>query len=575
MSKKPLIIINCGDEKATSPCCPIEMYCGKNSMSSLIQASKNQDIVDEYKRHMFHGPKADGYIPPRFNQLVDIYVLSAKWGLINAFGSPIKPYDNRLPTDPAGVEAYISDHKRATCKTLRELDIQSRTVYICLVNNYKKALFGMAGHLLEQVRDIYVSENHLGIGELRGRLSKVVRSIASGWVGSSSKYSYMDSTPIVFNSGASTASEISIYADDLSNVGSSLHYMNFKRGSKGIAALLNIVNKSCHLPFRNNIFIDNGFISNPNLNVGWVLDQYEKILSKCYNPNKVTIVLPDSLDPVSAIEILKVYKEQILRICSYYPRVVLPVHDVPTIAGLRAHVKGMLEQLDYHPALIAGVPCLNNRKYGYGKIEAILSIKNPKTDRPAFGGVHFLGLGKSIKRVKAYSRRLRIARVHDMASVSFDSNRANAIWGSKKAPTRRGTKIIAELESQIRLTPDQRESFTDITSQYDAKILKSLYCEKLNINSAPIALRLLNEHLPEKLRVRIDDENLTDDLLKRRVNQSIIPLMRATQWAELAKKSLLSELIELQLIEYNPSEAFNYYEKRRISFRKLSIRTSG
>lgn len=189
--------------------------------------------------------------------------------------------------------------------------------------------------------------------------------------------------------------------------------------------IVNIVNSTRR---NNKVFLDNGFISNPKLNANWIFSQYQEVTDKIYNPQNLSIVLPDSLDPETAVNILSTHKRQILELCDRYVRVILPIHDYGNSKEQRDYVHKMLEVLEFHPNITAGIPSLKARSYSLAKVQTILSVKKPDGTN-AFTGVHFLGLAKTKNTRVRYGRRLLIAQLMGMTEISFDSNRSQRALG--------------------------------------------------------------------------------------------------------------------------------------------------
>lgn len=100
-----------------------------------------------------------------------------------------------------------------------------RTVF--LSNNYLNAFTGLLGSDLSKVfknyDSYYVSEGHRGIGELRGRLKRVIKFELGEQEKSSQK-----SSPIFFHSGIANLSE-SAYLAASCAVGTSLSHTTSKK----------------------------------------------------------------------------------------------------------------------------------------------------------------------------------------------------------------------------------------------------------------------------------------------------------------------------------------------------------
>ncbi|MFL0824220.1 hypothetical protein [Vibrio parahaemolyticus] len=563
---KPLVIINCSDSKKNGTLKPLDLYNCKNTLANIIKSFS--DSLDEWSKDLFPGYR--GYIPPRIEDVIEVVIISAKHGLLLGGGDKIEPYDLQMPSTEKGLDEYVKKHKRQARATINALSIDKRPVYVCLTNRYKKAFFAMCGTQLSKVNNLYISEDHRGIGELRGRLNKVCKKIAKDFIYSSPYYRCYRNHPIVFTSGASCAQEMEVYtaSGSLSNIGTSLHYVNSHKNSKGAAFIKEVLKKHSGSTIKGHIFYDNGFVSNQNLDLKWVLREYNDFIDTIKTErHKLTIVLPDDLNPERAIEILESNKDEITALLDKWVRVVLPIHDVVTIKGIKSHASKMLQVLGWHPNITAGIPCLADRKYSLSKVEAILSLKNPD-GKQAFEGVHFFGLGKTEKRIKAFNSRLTIAQLYDMKTISYDANRANALWGNKAKNNRPGTKIETLLEEQLALPPAARSSFVSVSADYDIELVKDFYLNKIDLDNYLIATSLINDVLPKILKIDIyHNQVLSDEIVQRSVRAKLSSL-NSYHWSKISH-NIIHKLHDFNLINYRAIESINYFDKRKIVYSKL------
>lgn len=560
-NQKPLIIINCSKEKENFSCRPIDMYCGQRSISTIIRGKSNI-LYENYKYDLHAGAK--NYTLPKIEDIADIYILSAKLGLINAFGDVITPYNLELTEkniEEEGfvkVDDFIKSHKKATRTTLRSLNISNREVYVCMTGKYLGAFRKMTDSLLKDVSNLYVSEEIMGFGDLRGKVAKVCKTIARKFAEESPHFRVNHKPPVVFRSGITTAQEMDIYDHNNENIGSSLHYINT---SKPIHHLNHVI-KKLSKGRSNRVFLDNGFISNPNLEPSSVFSEYNKIIdliSVGYLGN-LSIVIPDNLDAESALELVTKHKEDILRLSKQWVRVILPIHALDTVKAMRKHVTSMLEALDWPENITAGIPSLRGREYSLGKVQGILSIKNPNGEL-AFSGVHFLGHGDSKGVRKRFQRRVMLAEVVGITDISFDSNRANALWGNVEENKLQGTKIINRFEQELKEPPLTRTlSSACITQKYDSRIVSDFYVNGLTLQNLAPALKVLNDRFPIISNLYCDSPEET--LSKAKAN---LRSVNQTTW-ELTSQRLLTDLIDFNLLSYDANSEFGYYDKRKISY---------
>jgi len=555
---KPLVIINCARGKANVASKPIDLYNDKNSLATIVRSK--EDILDSFTHNVLVGRRT-GYVPPRFSEIADVYVLSAEHGLVNAFGREIEPYDNELSEVDCENEGFVNEFQSKTRKILNELDISTRTVYVCMSAKYRRALFNMAGNELEAVKDLYVADGMNGIGDLRGRINRVCYKIAYDYMAQSEHYNVGPVIPTIFRSGNSSVQEIGIYHSNRNFIGTSLYYINSSKPSAHQQGLVDIA-QSTH---RNNkVFVDNGYISSKDINPDWVFAEYKLLLKKTWPSchQNLTFVIPDSLDPDGALEIIRKHKADIQELLSHYVRLVLPVHNWGTSPTVRKIVKSIFKELNWSKGIVAGVLCLKERELKFCQLQAILSLKSPDGEQ-LFSGVHFLGLGDSYRKEKAFKRRLTIATLFGFTDISYDSNRTNALFGSKEKNKRQCTKLENILDKELLVPTTLREVFTTpITMDYEKKIVKDFYYEGITKGNFTIAFDILNRSLPEKFRIRLYEVELKNQryefVRKCRTLSSRV-------WDSI-HQNVLEALYKKKLVAYNATDHFNYYEKRKLAY---------
>lgn len=410
---KPLLVIGCSEKKGTEAGRAMDLYQG--GMFSLLNA--NLEAIDDY---------------------FELLVVSAKFGLIEG-ETVIPPYNTRMgkASDSTSLDAYVKQHSASAIRLLKSYSHKERDIYVILSKDYLTAFNALLGEskdaIIKRYKSAYISESHRGIGELRGRLKRVINL--------EKHRSHFE--PVYFRSGVCNKSELAYLAAGES-VGSSLAYVNTSKNTALLATLLESTKTR-------DLFIDNGIISNKGDNVdsNWVFSQYLTIANSLpkKNARRLWFVIPDSPQSTTeAIAIVRRHAQEIKTLKSKV-NVILPIHKADNI---RLHAYNLMKELNFIGNVTVGIPCLTKKELDFAiplkDIDALLSMKNPRTQRPMFTGCHFLGMSEKTARSKLLPR-LKLAALHNM-TCTLDSCRTPALFGYNKTTPRIGKKLEIAFENK-------------------------------------------------------------------------------------------------------------------------------
>ncbi|ELP6119496.1 TPA: hypothetical protein I7730_00130 [Vibrio vulnificus] len=413
---KPVLVISCSDKKLDSKAPAFDIYDG--GIFKMLRANMSNPL-----------------------DFFEVLILSAEHGLLSA-DDIIEPYDKRMCSrnKEKDLTEYAEKHGDAAKKLLYKVSRQSRDVYVALSNDYLAAFDLMLGgeegvqKLLGRFQNHYISRGHTGIGDLRGRLTRIIKNVTTN-----------SQFPITnFRSGVANFPELGYLAAGC-DIGASLAHTNRAKGSDLLSALLNATNSS-------RLFLDNGIITMVNegkqIDTDWVFDEYEAIINslKPRQAKNVSIVVPDDVfDNQAALDIVHKYAPRIMKLAAKCD-VILPIHRSEDI---KKHAMSMMEALGYRKGIRLGVPCLTKKDLDFAlsvkDIDALLSLKNPKHDGVSlFEKAHFFGMSEATGKMKLQPRLL-IAKLHGI-DLSVDCCRTTAVFGKTKSGFRKGTVATMQIE---------------------------------------------------------------------------------------------------------------------------------
>lgn len=413
--KKPILVINCSAAKSAFPTSAFELYQG--GIYKMIRLNTSYKEVFE-----------------------EILILSAKHGLISG-SQVIEPYENRMVerSNTHAVSDFVQKHGRNARSLLKRYADDERDIFVLMTNDYLavfNAMVGSGNNPLLGFRYHYVSKGHRGIGELRGRVSRVLSYV---------KGDVPIHTPIFQRSGIANEEELGFVAANC-HIGTSLAHTNTATKTSLLKALLDA-------SFHRSLFIDNGLITmlgrGLTIDCRWVFDEYRKIIDslKPQQRRNVSIVIPDDIHSnTNAQKIVVDYRDDILYLAGKGCRVILPVHKS---IDIRSHANTMMKTLNYNKNVVLGVPCLAkselNLMLSTADIDALLSLTAEVrgVKRKVFMSVHYLGMSDASGKEKL-SSRLALCRLHGV-TVSLDCVRTTALYGRTKNGLRQGTRIEQEL----------------------------------------------------------------------------------------------------------------------------------
>ncbi|EMY6611127.1 DUF6884 domain-containing protein [Vibrio harveyi] len=528
---KPIIIINCSGLKSVHPCKAVDMYVHHNSLVAIFRKYLGSDY-----------------------QGVDLLILSMKYGLIDA-KAYIEPYEAKIDLkDTDSFNDFLNLHHRNSRKLLRALNVGSRPVFVCMVNSYRKALYSLTGDILTNHKWLYESVGHCGIGELRGRLSRVCQLF--------SKKTFLPE-PYRFYSGIVDKSYIETFRKANCNIGSSLYYCNRASKSDLLQELVNVIKVSNHgFQVRGRVFLDNGFHTSTakgeGLNVGEILNEYQAIYDRYIKipsfANKMTIVIPDSVDATESISILKVYKNEITNLVNSGYRVVLPVHAQENIAE---HVELLLNEIKYPELIALGVPCLRERMYSTADLEKVLTVAKKK----GVEAIHFFGISPNRKGTE-YPRRVLLAQLYGFKDISCDSTRFKS-WFGKDDGQRKGSVLVRNVKKTL-VSPrsDGALPLDFELAQKQSACVRNTFL-KLIEEDTDRAFDVYRKVMPRIFSILNDLPREVKCMeMKRKING-----LRSTEWRTLSV-NFNSQLQREGLINFTDLKV-TYSEGRKIAIRSL------
>lgn len=452
---KPLLIIGCSDAKLDVEAEAFDLYQG--GIFKMLRANL-ENPLDHF----------------------DILIVSAEHGLISA-RDMIAPYNTRMcsRTKPNEIAAFATLHGTKALKTIRSYADKETDVFVALSNDYLAAfeaiLEGKKESVLSGFKSHYISEGHRGIGDLRGRLKRVINTVKG----------QKEFTPTLFRSGVANFSELGYLAAGC-DIGTSLAHVNTKKSTDLLSVILDSAKRA-------KIFIDNGIITCVNqgkeVNPDWIFDQYEQIISslKPAVAKNISIVVPDDVAcNENAVAIVKKYKKVIKKLANRCD-VILPIHKSEDI---RSHALNMMSELNFHSNIRLGVPCLTKAGLNFAlevsDIDAILSLKHPTKGTPLFSKVHYFGLS-DVTAAKKLAPRLKIAELHGVDTM-LDCCRTAALFGKTKKGLRKGSEKAEAIKSE-HMETQVKES--------DAYKAHSFREENHKADSSPIVTQDLHDLINE------------------------------------------------------------------------------
>ncbi len=368
---------------------------------------------------------------------------------------------------------------------------------------------GSGQRIISRFKSSYISRKHKGIGELRGRLARIIER-RSGHAGDRSIQ------PLYFRSGVANVTELGFVSAGCS-VGGSLAHTNTNKMTHLLSELLNTTK---HRP----LFLDNGLITllgkNKCIDTNWVFEQYKSIANTL--PRKqaknLYIVVPDDVnDNAAAIAILKRHKADILDLMRSGVEVIIPIHRSKDIEALAL---SMLKEVNYSTKVRIGIPCLKKKDLDLAlsveDIERLLSIKHPKDPkRKLITKLHFFGLSEASGKVKRESRLL-VASLYGLtdSDVSMDCCRTTAVFGKSGATNLRvGSQLEQDIATEhVKAQVVASHSFADeFYAPEGEPFATAKFYEMINEFEIFDFICLYNEVMADNPMLRIDHEFVQGD----------------------------------------------------------------
>lgn len=414
---KPLLIIGCSKPKLPGTHNAYDLYTGN------IYQMINKQV-------------------PNVHDHFEVVIFSALHGLIK-HDELIESYDVEMH-DQNNHEAttnFLNLHFKPSRRLLNSYKNKERDCYVILTNRYLNMfeLMFKEDQMHKSFNSCYISRGHKGIGELRGRLNKVLSFVRN---------SIQPKPPLTFRSGVSNSAELGYIAAGCC-IGGSLAHTNTDKKSFFYNELIQTTNHSA-------CFMDNGLVTKArageDIDTDWVFSEYAKTIK--YLPlrmsrNLFTVVPDDIKCNDNAVNIVRKHKTDILKLTNL-TEVILPIHKSNDI---ESHALRMMHELDYPSNIRLGIPCLEkddlNLVLPLTDIDRLLSIKNPKRPKEKlFKKVHFFGMSDASYRNKLHPRLL-IANLHGIEGnkLSMDACRTPSIFGTNRIGSEIEEAITEQYES--------------------------------------------------------------------------------------------------------------------------------
>lgn len=485
---KPILIIGCSGRKF-------------HSEESVPAFDLYDGVMYRLLRSKLHNPQ----------DLFEIVILSAKHGLIRA-SNKISLYEQQIhkPSNQAALDSFVTSHHKNARALIKKL-AGDRHIYTLLSNNYLCAFKTLLGSdltkALSNFKASYVSEGHRGIGDMRGRLCRIIEL--------ENKRTVL--MPVIFRSGISNESELA-YLQAGCAVGSSLAQTSTTASTKILTTLLT------HLD-RSPLFLDNGLIQahnrNLKLDASWVFSEYLRIarqLSPAKRKNLYVVIPDDVHSNEEALRIIKTHASEIRQLIKL-TNVIVPIHRSDDI---RSHVQSICK-IVRSKKLIAGIPCLTKPGMDFAlsisDIDSIFSERRPNGE-PLFKRCHFFGMSEKTIKNKL-SPRLLVANMHGL-SVSMDANRTTACFGKNRAGNI-AEKQIAEgyIKTQvIQSNPYKEHNFAKEFHDADQELYVTAdFYSMINEDDIFDWITIYNELMSEHEQLQITT-TFSEDEIKDLVQQS-------------------------------------------------------
>ena len=485
---KPTLIIGCSEKKREVQSKAFDLYTG--GIYALIKANLKQPLN-------------------HFN----ILILSAKHGLIEA-NHTIKPYDQRMPKHSKAHEIarYAKKHYAQASVLLNHYKQTEQPLYVVLSNDYKAAFDAMSTYpamkkSIKSFQSMYISCGHKGIGDLRGRLKRILCT---------TKDKETPKPPTLFRSGLSNHDELVGFSQAGADLGASLAYISDIKQPQKLQYLMQTLKSG------NKVFLDNGMITEIGkgkfISPDCVFARYINIV-KSIQPKKaaqsLSIVVPDDpFDTQKSLQIVKDFKHEIKWLAKRV-NVILPIHRCVDVAN---HAKEMMQALNNIRGISLGVPCKEYISTGSQRrplrlniheIESLLSLKAPK-QYPLFEKCHFLALSE-VTRGGLFEARKTLCDIYNV-TMSCDSCRTTAIMGNNKRSTRIGSVVLREVKaSKTKTATTRSKAFLDygLNSEWDYPCLYEKLMDLINDDAARFT-QLWNSATGNIFYIDIDDLSCSD-----------------------------------------------------------------
>lgn len=423
---KHCIIIPCSDKKADCITTAFDMYRG-----ALNQIIKGFDKGDVFKH--FH-----------------VFYLSAKLGLIEA-NTMIEPYNQSMSKSTNDQKSFALENKKTAQRLLKRFANKDVELYTLLSKEYKAAFDFMNLSVLKKFKLVYRGDGARGIGDHRGRLSKLIKSKLTP-----------QSPPTLFRSGLAHDNEFAGFLQAGCAIGSSLAYTKNDRIYGYIIDAIKM-----NVP----IFLDNGLISAVTKGVKFdpekAIAQYIEILSSLGKSPSLSVVIPDNpFDNNEALLTIKKFKTEIKWLASRC-QVILPIHK-----GIQ---RKPVEQLREIVTILGdstarkinlGIPCRevkgNKWRLPLHDVESLFQIKD-KHDKQLFSRVHYLALSE-VSQGQVFAERVALSQMYNM-TMTADCCRVTALFGANEGK-RKGSVLAREIKQQLTV---KNEEMTEYFKGYDVE----------------------------------------------------------------------------------------------------------
>ncbi|MGR5347328.1 DUF6884 domain-containing protein [Vibrio mediterranei] len=420
-----------------------ELYSGAYSFDAkpvkpvMIVACSKLKLKGDYR------PAHELYLGGQFSLMrnhniykdFNVLIMSAKYGLVGS-EECIPYYD--MTIDEVSESEYLERHGKWMSKKLRQAS-KDQPVYVFLPKKYRTVFEAFLASpdgrkVMDELSSLYICYHHRGNGEQKERMLFALDAV---------REPHKRREGVVYRSGtANNLDEITGYRMAGVPIGTSLFHLEGKDKE------LEYVVKAA---YQQRVFVDNGFLQNPDLKPDEVFEGYEAFVEKVrlivrslseesdvYHCDETrvlenfTFVLPDN--PFDVDDAQRCIIESRFRIAALaYQGVewIMPMHKNQSgEENMRERLKELYDKFDNPQWLRVGIPTLDTDDRPFALpldlVESMLSLKGDLGF--LVKKIHFLGQGIT-NRTKVAKGRVQLAKLYNV-DYSMDAARTRPTFQS-------------------------------------------------------------------------------------------------------------------------------------------------